>query len=181
MLGDVVADKLQQQIGHVLPVGSGDRLEVIVQLERYVQVHAFCDSFFSLLDLTHLLSSSGLAPIFETSGQDSKIGASPGKPKNSAIQEYEKRLNWFSLERYDKLSQLDALGWYRQIQIRRSFYHRLTVDFPHLSIGRERFPGYAPTQSFISPSSRRTPSLISRRTPNSKSRFRNSGHPFTFS
>ena len=40
VLTDVVFDKLQQNIGHVLAAGGGRRLESVVQAEFDVDVHA---------------------------------------------------------------------------------------------------------------------------------------------
>lgn len=54
-----------------------------------------------------------------------------GKPRKEDVRDFQERLAWFSLERYNELSHLDSLGWYKQIQVRRSLYQRLTVDFPH--------------------------------------------------
>ena len=54
-----------------------------------------------------------------------------GKPKKKDVLDFQEKLAWFSLERYNQLSKLDSLGWYKQIQVRRSLYERLTVDFPH--------------------------------------------------
>ena len=48
VLVDVVLDELQQHVGHVQALGCGDGLEAVVQLDGYVQVHAFHLWFFLL-------------------------------------------------------------------------------------------------------------------------------------
>lgn len=46
MLRDVALDELQQHVGHVLPLGSGNRLEAVVELDWDVQVRPSYPLFF---------------------------------------------------------------------------------------------------------------------------------------
>ena len=57
VLRDILLDELQQHVGHVLPLGGGGRLEGVVQLNGYVQIHSLHLLFLRLLDLPHLLST----------------------------------------------------------------------------------------------------------------------------
>ena len=55
VLVDVRLDELHQHIGHILPLGSGDRFKAVVKFERDIQVHSLHLWLFA--DPTHLLSS----------------------------------------------------------------------------------------------------------------------------
>lgn len=63
-----------------------------------------------------------------------------GRPDEENIQLFREKLAWFSRTRYDHLNELDTLGWYKQIQVRRSLYQRLTADFPRFAEQEQRFP-----------------------------------------
>ena len=54
-----------------------------------------------------------------------------GRPNNDVINDFKRRLAWFSLDRYDGLARLDLLSWFKQLEVRRSLYQRLTEEFPH--------------------------------------------------
>ena len=55
MLCDVALNELQQLVSHVLSLGSGNRLEVVVELDGNIQVHSL--HFLDFLDLPHPLSA----------------------------------------------------------------------------------------------------------------------------
>jgi hypothetical protein len=51
VLVHILLDKLQQYVGHVLTLGSGNGLEAVVQLEGDIQVHSFDQWFLSFRDV----------------------------------------------------------------------------------------------------------------------------------
>ncbi len=77
VLGDVALDELHQDIGHVLPLGGGGRLEGVVQLDGYVQVHSFHLLFFAFADLTHLLPPEMRLSGYEYEGQSLEKAPAP--------------------------------------------------------------------------------------------------------
>jgi hypothetical protein len=74
-----------------------------------------------------------------------------GRPRKSSVLECKEELNWFSLAKYDGLKDLDVLGWFQQIQVRRSLYHRLVFDYPNRIDAEQKFSSItSDAKSFLS-------------------------------
>jgi hypothetical protein len=63
-----------------------------------------------------------------------------GRPNKDLANEFKERLKWFSIDRYAGLNQLDTLGWFKQLQVRRSLFQRLTEEFPRSLESGDRHP-----------------------------------------
>ncbi len=73
-----------------------------------------------------------------------------GRPNNDLINDFKMRLEWFSVDRYDGLAQLDMLDWFKQLEVRRSLYQRLTEEFPHFfKSGVERPMIWGTAENFL--------------------------------
>jgi hypothetical protein len=74
-----------------------------------------------------------------------------GRPNKNLASNFKERLEWFSIDRYDRLEQLDTLGWFKQLQVRRSLYGRLTREFPsRFEAGNERPMVWNDARMFLS-------------------------------